>query len=82
MRFYQSLILEPVPVVCFFHWLRELPNAFGIGIDRSAGALAVAQENARRLQLEDRAQFYVSDWFSNVSKTRRYPYCQSALYRG
>ena len=48
--------------------LRDMPNASGIGIDQSVGALAVAKQNARRLGLEDRALFRVSDWFSNVSE--------------
>ena len=47
--------------------LMEMPFASGIGIDKSVGALAVAQQNAHKLGLEDRAQFHVSDWFSNVS---------------
>ncbi len=47
--------------------LLELPNASGIGIDQSVGALAVAEQNARKLGLEERVQFRVSDWFSNVT---------------
>ncbi len=40
--------------------LAELPNAFGIGTDTSFGALRVAQDNARRLQLV-RAAFVACD---------------------
>jgi len=40
--------------------LSELPQAFGIGTDTSVGALAMARDNARRLQLA-RAQFVACD---------------------
>jgi len=46
--------------------LHELPNARGVGVDKSLGALAVAEENAARLGLKERAVFKHSDWFSNV----------------
>jgi release factor glutamine methyltransferase len=42
--------------------LSELPNAHGIGIDAAPGAVATAQENARRLGLAARAEFRVGDW--------------------
>jgi release factor glutamine methyltransferase len=42
--------------------LTELPQATGIGFDKSAAALAVAQRNAERLRLSDRAQFTAGDW--------------------
>lgn len=42
--------------------LSELPEASGIGIDRSAAALAVAQDNARRLGLAERAVMALADW--------------------
>jgi release factor glutamine methyltransferase len=42
--------------------LRELPMAFGIGTDRSAGALGVARDNAQRLALADRAGFVACDF--------------------
>jgi release factor glutamine methyltransferase len=42
--------------------LSELPEASGIGIDRSAAALAVAQDNAQRLGLAERAVMAVADW--------------------
>lgn len=41
-------------------------RAQGVGTDVSAPALAVAQENARRLDVEAQATFVVSDWFSKV----------------
>jgi release factor glutamine methyltransferase len=40
--------------------LSELPNAFGIGTDTSLGALRIARDNARRLQIE-RAAFVACD---------------------
>ena len=36
--------------------------AEGVGTDRSAAALEVARENARRLHLDDRARFAMRDW--------------------
>ena len=42
--------------------LHNLVQAEGIGIDRSAGALNVAAENARRLGLSSRAQMLRADW--------------------
>lgn len=42
--------------------LAELPQAEGIGIDRSPGALAVAAANAVRLGLGHRAHFLHADW--------------------
>jgi release factor glutamine methyltransferase len=42
--------------------LSELPHARGLGIDRSAAALAVASTNAERLSLAGRAAFRESDW--------------------
>ena len=42
--------------------LSELPNAFGIGVDRAEGAVVTAAENARRLGLADRARFVAGDW--------------------
>jgi len=42
--------------------LAERPLATGTGIDRSAGALAVARENAARLGLAGRAEMRQADW--------------------
>lgn len=42
--------------------LHGLPQASGTGIDRSADALAVAQDNAARLGLAGRAAFALADW--------------------
>lgn len=46
--------------------LADRPGATGLGVDASAAALKVAADNARRLGLEDRAAFGLSDWFSAV----------------
>src|ERR1700751_3099142 len=43
--------------------LRELPNAFAVGTDISAAALAVARDNARRLDVS-RAAYVVCDMAS------------------
>jgi release factor glutamine methyltransferase len=42
--------------------LRHFANAFGVGLDRSPAAAAVAAGNARRLGLGARAAFVVGDW--------------------
>ena len=44
--------------------LHELPNAFGIGTDRSEHALVTARANAAGLQLGDRAVFAACDFSS------------------
>jgi release factor glutamine methyltransferase len=44
--------------------LHELPHAFGVGTDRSAGALATARTNAADLQLSGRAVFAGCDYSS------------------
>lgn len=42
--------------------LSELPSARGVGLDVSAAAIAVAQENAAALELAGRVRFAVGDW--------------------
>jgi release factor glutamine methyltransferase len=42
--------------------LSELPNAWGVGLDRAPGAAATARENAASLGLGARASFLVGDW--------------------
>ena len=49
--------------------LHELPNATGVGIDASAAALAVAQENAQALGLTSRATFRHGNWDEGVAAT-------------
>ena len=46
--------------------LADMPMASGTGSDVSAKALAVAQENATRLQLAARAKFIRSDWLKAI----------------
>jgi release factor glutamine methyltransferase len=46
--------------------LAELPNAAGMGIDASAGAVKTAAENAARHGIADRAGFAVGDWTRGV----------------
>jgi len=42
--------------------LAEFPSAFGVGLDLSPAAAALAATNARRLGLIDRAAFAAGDW--------------------
>ena len=46
--------------------LTALPASRGIGIDLSEAALAIAQDNLRRLGLLDRASFLCGDWMSAI----------------
>ena len=47
--------------------LSELPNARGLGIDRSEAAAQIARRNARRLGLAERSRFVVTDWGSPLA---------------
>lgn len=42
--------------------LQEYPASFGIGIDRSAAACALARDNAAMLGMDDRAAVVCGDW--------------------
>lgn len=42
--------------------LHEVPAAWGVGVDRSAAALAVAEKNAETLGLAGRVAFVQGDW--------------------
>lgn len=46
--------------------LHELPGATGVGVDLSEEALAIAEINARRNQIGERARFHRSDWHHHV----------------
>jgi release factor glutamine methyltransferase len=46
--------------------LHELPAAWGLGLDRSPGALATARDNALLNGVGDRAAFAASDWAEAV----------------
>jgi release factor glutamine methyltransferase len=63
--------------------LRELPNATGLGVDISVAALEVAAENARSLDLADRATFRLGDWDGGLAPSfdivvSNPPYIESA----
>jgi release factor glutamine methyltransferase len=47
--------------------LHELPQATGVGVDRSDGALAVARANAADLGLADRAAFRLGNWTDGLN---------------
>jgi release factor glutamine methyltransferase len=47
--------------------LAELPNAAGIGVDLSPGAVETARRNAAALGLSARARFIVGDWGKGLS---------------
>jgi release factor glutamine methyltransferase len=47
--------------------LAELPNAWGIGVDRDEAALQIARTNAERLGLGQRAAFVSSNWTSAIN---------------
>ena len=48
--------------------LDEWPQSTGIGIDRSARAIAIAQRNAEHLGMSDRAEFRVGNWAEGVDE--------------
>ncbi len=47
--------------------LHEYPKAWGVGIDASEAACYIAQENAVRLGVEERARFIVGQWGNAIS---------------
>lgn len=47
--------------------LAECPAAFGVGVDRSAGAIAVARANAATAGLAARAAFLRGDWAEAIA---------------
>jgi release factor glutamine methyltransferase len=49
-------------------FLRERPNARGIGVDSSAAALGVAARNATNLGLTGRVSFLLGDWAEGVTE--------------
>ena len=67
--------------------LAALPNARGLGVDVSAGAIATARANAERLGLSARATFAVGDWADGVAGrfdviTANPPYIETAAIAG
>jgi release factor glutamine methyltransferase len=51
---------------------RHAPQARVLAIDTSAAALAVARENARRLQVAERMEFVESDLFEKIEPSRQF----------
>ena len=49
--------------------LAELPGAQGLGIDISSEAIAVAQDNAARLGLAERARFQTGNWAAGLTES-------------
>lgn len=49
--------------------LNERPKATGVGVDRSAAALAIAAANAEALKLSDRIELVEGDWANGVTET-------------
>ncbi len=49
--------------------LTELPNAHGVGVDKSAAAAAQATDNLARLGLATRAKILVSDWGARLDES-------------
>jgi len=47
--------------------LKELPNAYGVGDDRSYDALQMARHNAEKLGVSDRASFFQGSWAEALS---------------
>jgi release factor glutamine methyltransferase len=47
--------------------LHELPNAFGIGVDRSFEATCTARANAATNEVQHRSAFLVGDWAATLS---------------
>jgi len=49
--------------------LCESPDSYGVGLDVSPGALAVAKENASALRVAQRIEFLISDCFDALPET-------------
>ncbi|MEB3701869.1 Peptide chain release factor N(5)-glutamine methyltransferase [Candidatus Bealeia paramacronuclearis] len=47
--------------------LKELPNAFGVGMDCSLSAINMARHNAKKLGTEGRASFFQGSWSAALS---------------
>ncbi|MCD8497744.1 MAG: peptide chain release factor N(5)-glutamine methyltransferase [Alphaproteobacteria bacterium] len=48
--------------------LHSFPQARGLGIDKAAGAVATAQQNALNLKMSARAVFQQGDWASGITE--------------
>ena len=49
--------------------LHELPQARGVGVDASAAALAIAEQNAERLGVVARVRLVQGDWLAGLDET-------------
>lgn len=47
--------------------LHDIPDAFGVGVDRAPAAAALAATNAARIGLADRATFVAGDWANSLN---------------
>lgn len=56
------------PVTLLLAALDEWPTATGLGIDASEAALTYANRNARRLGMQDRAEFRIGDWAKGIDE--------------
>ena len=61
--------------------LAELPSARGFGTDIAVDALSLAEANAHRLGVADRATFIASDWLPCARRRIRPDCLQPALHR-
>jgi release factor glutamine methyltransferase len=52
--------------------LAELPEAVGVAVDISPGALRVARENAERHGVEARADFRLGSWFEPINPSESF----------
>lgn len=50
--------------------LKERVGGLGVGCDVSAEAIKISKKNAKALALQDRVEFFKSDWFSGISSTQ------------
>lgn len=48
--------------------LKEIPHATGVGVDISGEAIAMAEANAKALDVGDRVHFYAEDWKQYIAR--------------
>ncbi len=52
--------------------LRAWPEVVAVAVDRSEAAIELAGENAHRLQLADRVEFRLSDWYGGLGAVDKF----------
>lgn len=57
--------------------LKELPESFGVGVDNSKRALAVANLNAKNLGVEERVEFVLSNWYDELPPEHQFDFIVS-----